>query len=108
MIRTKFFAIAAFSTVSAFAVQAFAASEEVEYDRAYLDDPAYVEELYGKIVAAAHRVCEAELKHAPARHELMDECLEVSVKKAVEQADSPELDAYAESGPAQEKFASAR
>lgn len=91
MFRTSLFAIAA----SACLLQPAFASQRIVFDRGDLADPEAVAELYAEIEAAARKECRRDLLGAPFGFYLLDECIKESIARAVADADSPELSAYA-------------
>lgn len=93
MIRTLFFATAAISGIS---TAALAGGKEVQFDRASLNEPAYVEALYAEIEQAAREVCKSELLGSPYYHSKVRSCIKASLARALADVDSPLLTAFAE------------
>ncbi len=93
MIRT--FALAA-SVFTLAQTAAFAADKVVEFDRARLDDAAYVEALYDELEAAAKSVCKKELAGSPIYFSVMKSCVETTLAESVEKIGAPLLTAYVE------------
>jgi UrcA family protein len=96
MIRTMFFATAAILASSSIAS---AAGKAVDFDRAKLGDPAYIEALYAEIELAAVEVCKAELRGSPFYHSKVRNCVKVSMARAVAEIDAPMLTALADGAP---------
>ena len=92
MIRTLAFAASVFAVAQS---SAFAAEQEVEFDRARLDDPAYVESLYAELKSAAKSVCKRDLAGAPIYFAQMKACVEATMADSIEKIGAPLLTAYA-------------
>ncbi|WP_425410742.1 UrcA family protein [Hyphococcus sp.] len=93
MIRTLFFATAAFS----FSLGAASAAEKMlNVDRDRLADPVYIETLYAEIESAALEVCKKDLRGAPFYRSRMVSCIKFTVKNAVKQVDDPAFTTFAE------------
>jgi len=91
MFRTSLFAIAA----SACLLQPTFADQRIVFDRADLADPESVAALYAEIEAAARKECKRDLLGSPFGFYMLDDCVKESVARAVADANSPELAAYA-------------
>ena len=93
MIRTIAFAASVFTILQS---SAFAAGVQVEFDRARLNDPAYVEALYAELETAARSVCKKELAGSPLYLAQMKSCVEATLADSVEKVGAPMLTAYAD------------
>lgn len=103
MIRKMLFATAAFTLTQ---TAAFAADPVVQFDRARLDDPAYVEALYVELETAATSVCKKELIGSPLYLSKLRSCIEATMAESVKKIASPALTAYAEGEAGLTKLAS--
>ncbi len=95
MTRLTLIATAAFLALSGVAN----AGEVVEFDRAQLDDPAYLEQVREKVTSAAHRECRSE--HAGAWHfnRTIRVCVRDTVARAMTEIEQKKQSRVAEAAP---------
>ncbi|WP_428407535.1 UrcA family protein [Hyphococcus sp.] len=99
MIRTLALAASVFTIAQS---SAFAADMVVEFDRARLDDAAYVESLYDELEAAAKSVCKQELAGSPIYFSVMKTCVETTLAESIEKIGAPLLTAFADGAETQQ------
>ena len=83
------------------------AAESVEFDRAKLKDPAYVQELYVEIRAVATKTCKREYRGDAFYGRRLRSCIETTVERTVKSIGARELTAYA-NGPAKRNRVASR
>lgn len=93
--RLTLFATAAFLASS----ESVFAGEEIAFDRARLDDPAYVAALHNKIEAAARKPCRATYRGDTCAASPIRGCTRTAVMDAIKDIGDPNLTAYASNKP---------
>jgi len=102
MIRKLSFASAAIFCMS----PAFAGDEIVSFDHQKLGDPAYMQELNGKVRSAAKKACEKELKGTMLRHYALKTCIKDTMDDAKSAIEAKRLAALSDEAESGEKLAS--